>query len=69
MLTPVWYGNLVHVPEIKLFKYVKREMKCVCDIYLHHLENSTSLADHHDTLRHFLFFLALILLVVKVRLI
>lgn len=35
MLTPVWYGNLVHVPEIKLFKYVKREMKCVCDIYIY----------------------------------
>lgn len=29
---------------------------CVWYIYLHHLENSTSLADHHDTLRHFLFF-------------
>lgn len=29
MLTLEWYGNLVLVPEIKVFKYVKRGMKSV----------------------------------------
>lgn len=29
MLTLEWYGNLVLVPEMKVFKYVKREMKSV----------------------------------------